>query len=136
MELTEILTVILLISASVLCIALIYFVYRIVKSVHSIRIDLESFSTKLNPLIESMLISSEKIIHISNEVDSQLQMSRSMISSVREHVDKILNVETRIRSGIENAVMPIIKKVNAVGIGVSSFWKSYKHNHKQIEKYI
>lgn len=136
MELTEILTVILLISASVLCIALIYFVYRIVKSVYSIRIDLESFSTKLNPLIESMLISSEKIIHISNEVDSQLQMSRSMISSVREHVDKILNVETRIRSGIENAVMPIIKKVNAVGIGVSSFWKSYKHNHKQIEKYI
>ena len=134
MELTEILTVILLISASVLCIALIYFVYRIVKSVHSIRIDLESFSTKLNPLIESMLISSEKIIYISNEVDSQLQMSRSMISSVREHVDKILNVETRIRSGIENAVMPIIKKVNAVGIGVSSFWKSYKHN--QIEKYI
>jgi len=134
MELTEILTVILLISASVLCIALIYFVYRIVKSVHSIRIDLESFSTKLNPLIESMLISSEKIIHISNEVDSQLQMSRSMISSVREHVDKILNVETRIRIGIENAVMPIIKKVNAVGIGVSSFWKSYKHN--QIEKYI
>ncbi len=136
MELTEILTVILLISASVLCIALIYFVYRIVKSVHSIRIDLESFSTKLNPLIESMLISSEKIIHISNEVDSQLQMSRSMISSVREHADKILNVETRIRSGIENAVMPIIKKVNAVGIGVSSFWKSYKRDHKQIEKYI
>lgn len=134
MELTEILTVILLISASVLCIALIYFLYRIVKSVHSIRLDFESLTVKLNPLIKSMLISSEKLIHISNEVDSQLQTTRSMVSSIREHVDKILNVETRIRTGIENAVMPIIKNVNAVGIGVGTFWKSYKH--KKLEKYI
>jgi uncharacterized protein YoxC len=126
MELAEILTVILLISASVLCIALIYFVYRIVKSVHSIRLDLESLSFRLNPLIESTLELSNKINLITYEVDSQLQMTRSMLSSIREHADKILNVETRIRSGIENAVTPIIKNVTAVGIGVGSFWKSYK----------
>jgi uncharacterized protein YoxC len=126
MELTEILTVILLISASVLCFALIYFVFCIVKSVHSIRLDLVSLSVKLNPLIESMLIGSEKINRITNEVESQLQMTRSMVSNIREHVDKILNVETRIRDGIENAVMPIIKNVNAVGIGFGSFWRSYK----------
>ena len=93
MELKELLTVILLISASVLCIALIYFVFRIVKSVHSIRLDLESLSVKLNPLIQSMLIGSEKINRITNEVESQLQMSRSMLNSIRERVDKILNVE-------------------------------------------
>lgn len=127
MELVEILTVILLISASFLCIALIYFVSRIVKSVHSISLDLKSLSFKLNPLIESTLDHSNKIHLITHEIDSQLQMSRSMLSSIREHVDKILNVETKIRSGIENAVMPVIKNVNAVRIGVGSFWKSYKH---------
>ncbi len=134
MSTIEILTSVLLILASVLCFALIYFVYKINKSVHSIRLDIEALSFRLNPLIESMLMGSEKINHIADKVDSQLQMTRSMVSSIREHVDKILNVETRIRDGIENAVMPIIKNVNAVGIGVGSFWRKYKAGKQK--KYI
>lgn len=126
MELTEILTVILLISASVLCIALIYFLYQIVKSVHSISLNLERSLFKLNPLIESTIELSEKINNITSEVKSQLQMVRSMVSDVRERVDKILITETKIRNGIENTVMPIVKNINAVGVGVGSFWKNFK----------
>lgn len=126
MELTEILTVILLISASVLCIALIYFLYQIVKSVHSISLNLERSLFKLNPLIESTIELSEKINYITSEVKSQLQMVRSMVSDVRERVDKILITETKIRNGIENTVMPIVKNINAVGVGVGSFWKNFK----------
>ena len=126
MSITEILTVILLISASALCIALIYYLYRIVKSVHSISLNIEELSFKLIPLIESTREVSEKLIHITNEIESQLQISKSLISDIRERADKILKVETKIRSGIENTLMPIIKNVNAVGIGVGSFWKSYK----------
>jgi uncharacterized protein YoxC len=122
----EILTSVLLILASVLCIALIYFFYKINKSVHSIRLNIEALSFRLNPLIKSMLIGSEKINDIADEIDSQLQMTRSMVSGIQEHVYKILNVETRIRDGIENTVLPIIKNVNAVGIGVGSFWRKYK----------
>ncbi len=134
MNTTEILTIILLFAASALCIALIYFVYRIVKSVHSISLDIETLSLRLNPLIESMLMSSEKINHIADDIDSQLQITRSMVSSTREHVDKILNLETRIRDGIDNAVMPIFKNVNSVGVGVASFWRNYKAGKQK--KYI
>ena len=134
MELVEILTVVLLISASVLCMALIYSVYQIVKSVHSISLDLESLSFKLNPLIESALDLSNKIHLITYEVVSQLQMTRSIVISIREHVDKILNVETKIRDGIENAVMPIFKNVNAIGVGFASFWRNYKAGKQK--KYI
>lgn len=126
MSTTEILTVILLISASALCIALIYFLYQIVKSVHSISLNIEDLSFKLMPLIESTRKVSEKIIHITNEIESQLQISKSLVSDIRERADKILEVETKIHNRIENAVMPIIKNVNAAGIGVGSFWKSYK----------
>jgi uncharacterized protein YoxC len=134
MNTTEILTIILLLAASALCIALIYFVYRIVRSVHSVSLDIETLSHRLNPLIESTHELSNKFNLITYEVESQLQMSRSMLSSIREHVDKILNVENRIRSGIENSVMPIIKNVNAIGIGVGSFWSKYKAGKQK--KYI
>jgi len=127
MNLSEILIALLLISASALCIALIYFLYQIVKSVHSISMNIAEFSFKLMPLLEPTREISEKLIHITNEIESQLQISKSLISDIRERADKILKVETKIRNGIENAVMPIVKNINAVGIGVGSFWKSYKH---------
>jgi uncharacterized protein YoxC len=126
MNVTEILLALLLISASALCIALIYFLYQIVKSVHSISLNIEELSFKFMPIIESTLEVSEKLIHITNEIESQLQISKSLVSDIRERADKILNVETKIRNGIENAVMPLVKNINAVGIGVGSFWKSYK----------
>lgn len=134
MDLIEVLTIIMLISVSVLCIALNYFVYRIVKSVHSISLDVKALSFKLNPLIESTLELSNKTNHIANEVNYQLQMTRSMVNGIREHVDEILNVETKIRNGIVNAVMPTLKNVSAVGIGVGSFWKNYKAGKQK--KYI
>ncbi|MBK7631194.1 MAG: hypothetical protein IPJ23_10940 [Ignavibacteriales bacterium] len=127
MNIIEISTVIFLISASVLCIALIYFIIKIVRSVHSISLDIESLSFKLNPLIESILILLEKINHITDEVESQFLMTKSMVCGIRNRVDKILITETRMRNGIETAVMPIVKNINAVGVGIGSFWKNYKH---------
>jgi len=86
------------------------------------------------PLIDSTLEVSGKLIHITDEIESQLQISKSLVSDIREHADKILKVETKIRNGIENAVMPIVKNINAVGLGVGSFWRNYKADkHK---KYI
>ena len=127
MNLTEILTVILLISASVLCIALIYFIYQIVKSVQSISLNIEEFSFKLHPLIESTLELSEKLNHITYEVESQLQISKSIFSDIRVQADKILNIETKIRSGIEDAVIPLGKNLHAVGKGIESFWRSFRN---------
>ena len=127
MNITEILTVILIISASALCIALIYFLYQIVKSVHSISLNLEELSFKLTPLIQSALELSEKLIHITNKVESQLQISKSLVSDIREHADKILDIEIKIRNGIEDAIMPLIKNFHAAGKGVESFWRSFRN---------
>ena len=134
MNVSEILIALLLISASALCIALIYFLYQIVKSVHSISLNIAAFSFKLMPLIDSTLEVSGKLIHITDEIESQLQISKSLVSDIREHADKILKVETKIRNGIENAVMPLVKNINAVGLGVGSFWRNYKADKQK--KYI
>ena len=127
MNLTEILTVILLISASALCISLIYFIYQISKSVHSIDANIQELSIKINPLIQSALELSEKLNHITYEVESQLQISKSIFGDIRERADKILNIESNIRNGIEDAVIPLVKNLHAIGNGVESFWRSYRN---------
>jgi len=127
MDTIEILTVILLISASALCVALIYYIYQIVKSVHSISTEIQGLSYRLNPLIESTFVLSGKLTHITDEAESQLQISKSIVSDIRDRTDKILNMETKIRNRVEDTLMPIVKNINAVGVGVGAFWRKLRN---------
>lgn len=127
MDTIEILTIILLISASALCVALIYYVQQIVKSVHSVSTDIQSLSYKLNPLIESTFVLSVKLAHITDEAESQLKISKSIVSDIRDRADNILNMEAKIRNSVENTVMPIVKNINAVGLGVGAFWRKLRN---------
>jgi hypothetical protein len=126
MDTIEILTVISLISASALCVALIYYIYQIVKSMHSISAEIQGLSYRLNPLIESTFVLSGKLTHITDEAESQLQISKSIVSDIRDRTDKILNMETKIRNQVEDTVMPIVKNINAVGVGVGAFWRKLR----------
>ena len=126
METIEILTVILLISASALCIALIYYIYLIVKSVNSISSDIRGLSFKLSPILQSTFVLSEKLTHVTDQAESQLQISKSIISDIRDRTDKILNIETKIRGRIEDAVVPLLTNFQALRNGISSFWKTLK----------
>lgn len=126
MNTIEILTVILLILASALSIALIYFIYQIVKSVHSISADIRGLSFKLSPLLQSTFVLSEKLAHVTDEAESQLQISKSIVSDIRDRADKILNVETKIRNGLVNAMVPLLNNFQALRKGVSTFWGHLK----------
>jgi predicted Holliday junction resolvase-like endonuclease len=126
MDTIEILTIILLISASALCIALIYYVRLIVKSVHSVSTDIQGLSYKLNPILQSTFMLSEKLAHVTDEAESQLQISKSIVSDIRDRADKILNIESKIRGRIEDAVVPLLTNFQALRNGISSFWKTLK----------
>ncbi len=130
MDTIEILTVILLISASTLSLALIYFVYKFVKSVRSIGADIKALSDKLIPILKSTFAFLEKLTHITDEVESQLQISKSIVGDIRDHTDKILNVETKIRNGISDAAVPLLNNFQAISKGISSFWKTLKVNRR------
>jgi len=127
MDIIEILTITLIVLASVLCIALIYFHYQISKSVHHIIVNMQELTSSTKPLLQSTHRLLNKLNYMTPGIESKLQISKSIVINIRKYVDKILNVETRIRDGFENTVMPIIKNIHAVAVGVGSFWKSYKH---------
>ena len=132
MDTIEILTIILLILSSTLCIALIYYIYQFVKSVHSISAEIQGLSHRLNPLIKLAMELSEKLTRVTDEAESQLQTSKSVVGDIRDRVDKILNVESKIRVRIENTVIPLIRNFRALYKGIDSFWKNLKANRRNI----
>jgi len=127
MDTVQILTIILIVSASALCIALIYYLNKIVKSVQSINKNINELSANLKPLINSATELSDNMNKITYEAKDQLRISRSILSDFRERADKILSIEDKIRSGVEDAVMPFVKNLHAVGKGVESFWRNFKN---------
>lgn len=127
MNIIEILTIILIVSASALCIALIYYLNQIVKSVHSINRNIKELSSEIKPLIKSTLELSDNLNQITDDAKSQLKISKSIVSDFRERADKVLNMENKIRTGIEDAVMPLLQNFHALGKGVETFWRNFKN---------
>jgi uncharacterized protein YoxC len=127
MDIVQILTIVLIVSASALCIALIFYLNKIVKSVQSVNNDIHELSANLKPLIQSTLELSDNLNKITSDAKDQLKISRSIISDFRERADKILSIENKIRSGVEDAVMPFVKNLHAIGIGFESFWRNFKN---------
>ncbi len=126
MDVVQIFTVILIASASALCIALIFYLNKIVKSVQSVDKNIKELTTNLKPLIQSSLELSENLSRITSDAKEQLKISRSVINDVRERADKILNFESKVRNGIEDAIMPLVNNLNAIGKGIDTFWRSFK----------
>ena len=126
MNVITVLNVILLISASSLCIALIYYFYKITKSFEEIKNDVKELASEMRPLIASTTELSERLSNITSEARGQMQMTRDMVMNVKHRVNMILGFEERIRRGLEEPVLGLVKNFSAIVNGVNAFWNSYK----------
>lgn len=129
MNLLDILLVILIISASLLCIALIYYLWKISISVKSMEADLKQLSTNLERLINSTSILANNLTDMSNNVRGQLDTSRNIITSIKERVDKILEFEEYVRKGIEGPVRTFIREITAINNGINTFLTKFRNKN-------
>jgi archaellum component FlaC len=126
MTLIEILTAVVLVLAAALCIALIIYLGMVTRSIKELQNNISNLSLKLIPLLSTLSELSEKISYVSNEAVSQLEISRSIVSNVKEHVDKILELEEKLRWGIENPVDKILNNFKAISNGINTFLNHLK----------
>lgn len=124
---TDIFIIILLIAASAVCIALVYGLKKIIQSVSMLQKDVNELTSSLKPLINSTQQLTDNINQLTEETKSQLNVSKSIVNDVRERFDKYLELEHRVRDGMENVVMPFVSSLNAIGKGFDAFWSRYKN---------
>ncbi|MHB8336785.1 MAG: hypothetical protein ACYC6P_13395 [Ignavibacteriaceae bacterium] len=126
MEIVSVFEIILLLSASALCIALVIFLNRVTSSVKGIQESLLDISTQIKPLIISTTALSEKLNYISEEIKDQVYIGKNIVTEVRDRVDTILDLEEKIRGGFETSIFEFIKNLSAISNAVSAFWNAYK----------
>lgn len=128
MSFIDILTIILIISASALCIALIYYLAKITASVKAIQKNIDEISSNINPLIVNVSELSEKISVITEDAKGQIQSSKNIVQNVKNRVDTILTLEERVRGGIEGPLMTLVTNFRAIANGLNTFLGYFNKN--------
>jgi len=123
----DIVYIILLLSASLLCIFSIVYLNRITKSVLQIEENLKRMINQLSPLIESSNQLMERISNISSDVEKQIYSIRRVIDEVKERVSSVISFERRVQEGIEAPISGILGNLTAISKGVTTFWKKYRN---------
>lgn len=124
----DIFVIILLISASALCIFLIFSLKKIITSIQGIQTDLHSLTEQTGPLLESVNDVSRKISSVSESVEEQLSVTKQIVYNVKERVDSLLALQKKIQDEFETPIVEVIKNFSAIRKGIQTFWKSYT-NH-------
>ena len=117
--------IILLISASLLCLFLIFYFYRITKSFNQIKDEVKKISAKLDPFIESMTELSNRMNEISDGIKKPVELVRTTVSDVKDRVDTILSFEAKLRKSVEDPVFRLIRTLTSIVNGIEAFWKNY-----------
>jgi uncharacterized protein YoxC len=129
MDPINILYIVLLVCASALCIALIVYLQRITRSFGSLENEIKGVADQTKPLIASINSFSEKLNGIADDAKDQVDVVKDIISDVKEHADKILELEEKVRRGIEDPVSDLIKNLSAIVNGINTFWNTYRGKH-------
>jgi uncharacterized protein YoxC len=121
MTLIDVLIAIVLIFVSALIVFLIIYVGKITRSVQDLQKDISNLSNRLEPLLTSLSDLTDKLSDLSDHAKRQLEATKGIVFSVKDRVDKILEFEEKIRTGIDGPVTGVINQFKAIANGVSTF---------------
>ena len=121
MTLIDVLTVVVLILVSALIISLIFYLGKITRSIQELQKDISDLTDKVEPLVSSLSDLTSKISDLSDQAETQLATTEKIIFSVRDRVNTVLDLEEKVRAGIEGPVMGFINELKAILNGVNTF---------------
>ena len=126
MELVNIFYIILLVSASGLCIALIFYLYRIIHSVKKIESDIKDFTDQIKPLIAYTTNLSEKLNFISDEAKQSINIAKEVIEDIKDRINVILEFEEKLSKGVGAPLTKLLNTFSGISKGINAFGNSYK----------
>ena len=122
----DILLVVLIIAATALCIALIYYIWKISNTVKAMQVDINELSKNLHPLLISTTELSNNIKEITGNAKAHVDISKNVVLSIKDRVDTILQFEEKVRRGIEGPVISFIKEITALNNGLNTFLSYFR----------
>ncbi len=125
MNVIDILLIILILSASALCIFLIFYLKKLIDHVEAVRKDVHELVEKTTPVLENLDDVTRRANRVVSEVENYWNEIDSSIKKVRERISGLTSLKRY--TDAENPVSELIKNVKALTKGFVAFWQAIKH---------
>lgn len=122
----EIMEVILLISASALCIFLIYFLSQLVNSIKLIQNEIQSITAQVGPLVDSIKSLSASVNDLTKDLRQQIFKINWIVDEIKSKIELLQSIESRVLKGVEAPVNTLMTNLNAIKAGISAFFNRMK----------
>ena len=125
MNVIDILLIILILSASALCIFLIFYLKKLVDQVEAVRKDVRELVEKTTPVLENLENITRRANRVVSEVENYWDEIDSSIKKVRERISSLTSLKRF--TDAESPVSELIRNVKALTKGFIAFWQAIKH---------
>ena len=125
MNVIDILLIILILSASALCIFLIFYLKKLIDHVEAVRKDVHELVEKTTPVLENLDDVTRRANRVVSEVENYWYEIDSSIKKVRERISGLTSLKRY--TDAENPVSELIKNLKALTKGFVAFWQAIKH---------
>ena len=125
MNVIDILLIILILSASALCIFLIIYLKKLVDHVEAVRKDVRELVEKTTPVLENLNDVTRRANRMVSEVENYWNEIDSSIKKVRERISGLTSLKRF--TDAESPVSELIRNVKALTKGFIAFWQAIKH---------
>lgn len=124
MTFIDILLIILILSASTLCVFAIIYLKRITDQVEAVRKDVHEFISKTNPVVENLEVATRKANRIVSDIENYWEEIDTSIKNLRERITGFTSLKN-LRD-VEYPAKDLIKNIKAFVKGASAFWNAFK----------
>lgn len=123
MSIIEILLIILILSASALCIYAIIYLKRLTEQIEAVRKDVHELVERTTPILENLEDVTQRANRIVLEVGNYWDEIDRSIRNLRERVS---NFSFSRLNEVEYPAKDLIKNIKAFAKGISAFWQEFK----------
>lgn len=106
---------------SALCIYLMVVFARLKSILQIVESETKIVAAKTIPILSNLEVITEKIKNVTENIDEQVLLVKSSISSIKEIADNIVSLERRVQERIEEPVMETVGTLAAVVSGIRAF---------------
>jgi len=124
MTIINLLLIVLIISASTLCVYLIFSLKKLLKEVEAVRSDIHGFIEKANPVLENLAEVTNKANRIVSEAENYWDELDGSIKRLKQKVSDITSF--KVFRDTENPADGLIKNIRALYKGASAFWQAFR----------
>ncbi|MGE5681887.1 MAG: hypothetical protein ACM34K_13490 [Bacillota bacterium] len=119
--------IVLLISASLLCVYLVITLKKLTQTITAVQADVQQLKNKIDPILTNVDILSGKVVLITEEVESVVSAVKILIDSMKNKAEDLLDKTKKFKANIEHPNADWFKKVVGISRGVSAFWTTLKN---------